>query len=599
MWRSLPARIGLAVALILVIALRTAILKAQQKEAELPSLTLRAETRLVTVDVVVTDKQGEPISDLKADDFVVEENGKRQQVSVFVPPAGMSRSAPVATPPGILSNHPENMGPGSVPIVLLLDAVNSPFKEQAYGRSQMLKYVVEQTKFGHPMAVVTLTDRMSVLQQFTTDPQILLTAIKRFRPEQPMQPADPPPPTAAPDVISGPRTERPAPVLAAEAAIAGFADAQVSYDLERRTLITLDAMRWLARMLGGLPGRKSVVWLTAELPLDLIPENRTMSDAELLATLPVSQSKSVQIRAAGAIAGEERELHGQEIRNAEAQLATTNIAIYPVDLHGLLGGMTITYSGAHDSDVHGAGLANRAIREGRSLQASHGTMEDVAAETGGKAYINQNDIWHGVALAAGDDKASYEIAYHPDNKKWDGKYRSIKVKVLRADAQVRYRKGYYAIDLTQAKKGNYEQDLAAALQFNAPATQIAFKAQAKPTDPGKMRVLFLVDGHTLSAEESASGNKKLNVKLYASLFSAAGKNLATRSITVDQAFDAGTYQQIMQKGMMVPIDLDLPQGADQLRLAVLDNKTGFIGTVSESLSNLNISNSGSTKKEQQ
>jgi hypothetical protein len=47
---------------------------------------------------------------------------------------------------------------------------------------------------------------------------------------------------------------------------------------------------------------------------------------------------------------------------------------------------------------------------------------------------------------------------------------------------------------------------------------------------------------------------------------------------VDRVFDAATYQQILDKGMMVPIDMDLPAGANQLRLAVLDNKTGFIGT---------------------
>jgi hypothetical protein len=48
---------------------------------------------------------------------------------------------------------------------------------------------------------------------------------------------------------------------------------------------------------------------------------------------------------------------------------------------------------------------------------------------------------------------------------------------------------------------------------------------------------------------------------------------------VDRAFDAATYQQILDKGMMVPIDIEVPSGGNQLRLAVLDNKTGFIGTV--------------------
>lgn len=120
--------------------------------------------------------------------------------------------------------------------------------------------------------------------------------------------------------------------------------------------------------------------------------------------------------------------------------------------------------------------------------------------------------------------------------------------------------------------------MAAALQVNAPATQISFRAQAKPTDPGKVKVVFLVDAHSLTAEDSG-GSKKMNVAFYASVYGTNGKNLATRSIKVDRTFDAATYQQILDHGMMVPIDVEIPAGGYELRLAVLDNKTGLIGTV--------------------
>jgi hypothetical protein len=206
-------------------------------------------------------------------------------------------------------------------------------------------------------------------------------------------------------------------------------------------------------------------------------------------------------------------------------------------------------------------------------------MREVASETGGKVYINQNEIKQGVALAVADNKASYAIGYYPENKKWDGKYRNIKINVSQGDTEIHYRKGYFAVDWSQEKNINYEQDVAAALMFNAPATQVSFMAQAKPTDPGKVRVVFLVDAHTLTAEDSG-GNKKMNVIFYAGLYDSGGKSLGIHSIKVDKAFDAATYQQIVDKGMMVPIDMDIPAGAKELRLAVLDNKTGFIGSVS-------------------
>jgi VWFA-related protein len=585
MLHCLPFRIALTSVLVLNVAAGPTMLSAQQIPADIPSITIRANTRLVVIDVVATDKKGQPVTGLKLEDFTLEENGKKQKVSVFVPPSILDRTAAAPSPvtPGIFSNHPENVLPTGTPIVLLLDAANSSFANQAYARSQMLKYVLEQGQSGRPMAVLTLTNRLSVLQQFTSDPQVLLTAIKNFRPEEPiLQPGAPRPESHASADSVGLRGSTPgmsdySAAMAAQA-VQAFADLQIGFDIERRTLVTLDGMRALARMLGGLPGRKNVVWLTANLPFDLVPEDRAVSDAELLADLPSVQQHSVGTTATGALAGQQRALHSQEIREAEAQLASAGIAIYPVDMHGLVSGME--NSASHQGSVYtDAAISNRASSQISNLNATHGTMEEVAAETGGKAYFNENEIKDGVALAVSDEKASYSLGYYPENKKWDGKLRSIKVKVAEGDTQLRYRKGYFAIEPGVKKDHNYEQDVVAALSVDAPATQISFKAQAKPTDPGKMRVVFLVDAHTLTAEDSG-GSKKMNVSFYATVWGPSDKSLAAHSVKVDKSFDAATYQQIVDHGMMVPIDMEVPAGGTELRLAVLDNKTGFIGTVS-------------------
>lgn len=581
---SLSFRIIVAAALILNVATGPVILSAQEPPTDVPAITIRANTRLVLVDVVVTDKKGQPVTGLKAENFTVEENGKKQKVSIFVPPGVDNGVKPTSVPEGILSNHPEHVRPNGVATVLLLDAANSPFKDQAYARSQMLKYVVEQGQSGHPLAVFTLTDRVHVLQRFTSDPQVLMTAIKNYRPqEQILQGAGPATEShgiSTTDIHGGSGGVAVATAIGSAAvAVQQFSDLQVGFNLERRTLITIEAMKGLTRILGGLPGRKNVVWLTASLPFDLIPEDRNVTDAELMADLPgQGRQHSVSVNGAGALAAESRQLHGQEIKEAEAQLASTNIAIYPVDLTGLMSGMesSATQQGSVYSDT---AITDRVISGLNAQQSSQGTMREVAIQTGGKAYINQNEIKDGITLAVSDEKASYTLGYYPENKKWDGKFRSLKVKVDQGDTQLRYRKGFYALDPTSDKKGNFDQDVAAALEIGAPATQVSFMAQAKPTDPGKMRVVFLVDAHTLTAED-AGGSRKMNVSLYASLYTADGKNLEIRSTKVDRTFDAATYQQILDKGMMVPIDMDWPTGGKDLRLAVLDNKTGFIGTAS-------------------
>src|SRR5258708_1376701 len=285
MFCNLPFRIALTSALVLNLAAGPTILNAQQAPADVPTITIRANTRLVVVDVVVTDKKGQPVTGLKPEDFTVEENGKKQKVSVFVPPGITNRTAATPAPAGVFSNHPENLTPGGIPTVLLLDAANSPFKDQSYARSQMLKYVLQQGQSGRPMAVLTLTDHLRVLQQFTSDPQVLLTAIKNFRPqEQILGPGAPAPESHG--VADGPGGSAVSNSIAqAGLALQAFADLQIGYNIERRTMITLHAMRALSRMLGGLPGRKNVVWLTADLPFDVIPEVRSMTNAERIADL--------------------------------------------------------------------------------------------------------------------------------------------------------------------------------------------------------------------------------------------------------------------------------------------------------------------------
>ncbi|HEY3837548.1 MAG TPA: VWA domain-containing protein, partial [Bryobacteraceae bacterium] len=412
MSRCARVRAFFSLALMVPLAAGPALLSAQQSPSDVPAITIRTSTRLVVVDVVVTDKKGQPISGLKPEDFTLEENGKKQKIAVFTAPGAASTNAAAqsSTPPGVLSNHPEDVGPkAGLVTVLLLDAANSPFKDQAYARSQMLKYVVEQGQSGHTMAVLTLADRLRVLQQFTSDPQILMTAIKKIRPEQPiLQPGAPVPEshgiaTSGLDRGGGGGGAVNLSIASAQAAAQGFADIQVGFNLERRTQITVEAMRSLARILGGLPGRKNVVWLTSSLPFDLIPEDRNMTDAELLADLPgQGRQRSVSVNADGAYASESRQLYGGEIKEAEADLASANIAIYPVDLTGLMSGMES--SANRGGSVYGdTSISDRAGSMMSAQQANQGTMEEVAAETGGEAYKNQNDIKDGILLAVADE----------------------------------------------------------------------------------------------------------------------------------------------------------------------------------------------------
>jgi len=544
----------------------------QQPPAEIPPPTIRVTTHMVLVDVVVTDKQGNAIPGLRGEDFALEENGKSQKiVAVTTPP----QNEPAALPPGIYSNRAQFRSPGGPITVMLLDVINTAFSDQAYARRQMLSFVRDQYKPGQRMAVFTLTGSLNVLQDFTSDPQVLYLALQRFRPE-PQHFANAGQATtsaannptgssavAALDASTAPASDMTsslspavaAQVSAAQAALQSFQDAQVAYAQEQRTVLTLQALNSLGRILGGLPGRKNVIWVTGNLPFSLIPENRNMSDAELEENLPSLDTRRVGEHSAGNYAATFRAMHADEIRETAARLASAQVAIYPVDARGL------SISTSSDAQE---------------------TMREMARETGGRAYVNQNEIKLGVQRAFEDVSATYTLGYYPENKKFDGKYRSIKIKVKKDGVELQNRRGYYAIDPTRVKGYSAQQEVASALHDAAPSTLVGFSARVRPASanstPGKVGVDFLVDASTLSTEDTSSG-KRLNLAFYASVFSPQGKMMAERSQKVDQAFNADVYKQILEKGLLLHMDIDPQPGNNQLRLAVQDNQTGLVGTI--------------------
>jgi VWFA-related protein len=555
----------------------------------IPPPTIRLTTHMVLVDVVVTDKQGRSVPGLRPEDFTVEENGKPQKISSFVTAGENSPPPAPILGPGIYSNRAQYRAPGGPITVLLLDALNTPFVDQAYARRQMLRFVEEQYKPGERMGIFTLTGALNVLQDFTSDPRILYAAMQRYRPLQqklagetmPATSAEPGPGTAQSTVASldassqapsdssgdggaaglrggGGETVLMATALAAAQAFEG---AQIAYAEDQRALLTLNALNSLGRILGGILGRKNLIWVTANLPFSFIPEDRTMTDAELAEDLPSMNTRRVGEHASGNYAATFRQSHAEEIRETADRLANAQVAVYPVDARGL--------SISTDTD-------------------SQEAMREMARETGGRAYVNQNEIRIGIERAFQDDAAAYTLGYYPENKKYDGKYRQIKVKVKREGVEFQNRRGYYALDPTLTKGYNPNQEVAAALDDTIPATLIAFTVRVQPpasnSVKGKLGVDFLVDVNTVSTE-GISGNKKLNVLFYAMLYSSDGKMLSNQSMKVDQSFNNETYQNIVQHGMLLHMDVEPKTGGSQLRLAVQDNRTGLVGTIRAPVSN--------------
>ncbi len=532
-------------AIALLISLLWIPLSAATPQGEsLPNPTFRATTHLVLLDVIVTDKGGKGVSGLRAEDFLVKENGKEQKIAFFTPPSEAVAPPPPALPPGVYSNAPAYRIQGGAPTVIVLDAVNTQYQDQKFAQRQILKFLKDQFKAGQRMAVFVLADKLSLLQDFTDSPDVLLASVEELAPmETELNRATSAP---APILSSVPaRADPRSSVLAA--ALGRFDRSELQYQIDRRIEITLAAMGSLTRVLGGLPGRKNIVWLTAGFPFSLIPEDENARHSQMgMGSLYRSRNPSTRTI--------ETSQYDERIRDVATQMATSQIAIYPVDVRGL------------------------AVSMRMDPFSNQQTMREIAFETGGRVFVNRNDVDNGVALALRDQSATYTVGYYPQNKTLDRKYRSIALKVDRPGLETTYRRGYFAIDAAKRHDGKADQDLAEAWQDQAPDTLVSFQAGATAADHGKTRVEFLVDASSLSARDDGAG-WRFKVGFYIAAFSPEGKMLSSRAMRLDREFTPAMYQEIMQQGMRIHFDVDAPTGSNELRLAVRDDLTGYFGTL--------------------
>ncbi|MDP9266981.1 MAG: VWA domain-containing protein [Acidobacteriota bacterium] len=570
-----------------------------QQEAAKPAATptIRAETRLVVVDAIVTDGSGKPITDLKPDELVVEENGKQQKlasVELITP----STEGPETLPPSIYSNRPEYNAPRSGYTILLIDALNTPVENQAWARQQLLRYAAAQLQPGRRVAVYALGNTLYRLQTFTDDPELLKAAIQRAEQYQL---------ETKTGGTTAPGTRGPLPgstTLGGGAAgsnpmfqnvlnrISTFQAEQSMFNAEVAIDTTTAALRALARMMLGVPGRKNLVWITAGVPIALRMEDMTVTtvlperpnDPSGTAPPPLQREASYD-----AYAQNVRIAAANDVKEVASLLQLAQISIYAVDARGLFSGTSQTV--ASNSGLNSSGLLVMGQEYGRSVQnagnyitTSQANMKSIASETAGRYYVNRNDIDEAVAAASRDGGTYYSIAYYPEKKKFDGSFRKIKISVKRPSSNVRHRLGYYAVDFSKKSKKDRENELGSAVRLSsfAPSTLVMFDVQVVPPAPAanaKVPVTFLLRPGNFTAEDVADGGKHIDLDFFVTAATPDGRSAASTGMKVDTKFSSEQFQRVSTQGILLPMDVTLPPGNYSLLLAVRDNPTGMLGTL--------------------
>lgn len=552
--------------------------------------SVKVTTRLVIVDVVAHDKKGHAITDLEATDLQILEDGNEQPIRSFVFQRGVQSAEkaaqePASLPANMVSNA-RKFPPNAALNVVLLDSLNSNLLNQAYVRTEMVKFL-EKLPQGQPVAIFTLGRKLHMVQDFTTDLTALKRVIAEFKGEGPIlkqNPTGTSEVSMAPTGIAEQTLAEKAPQVLAQ--IKDFAEQTTSDQNDMRIQYTFAALTSLGRMLSRYKGRKNLIWVSESIPMNIFSDFNTIT--------------RVNPNAGGKAQGQNtgyKTNYGYADRLAYlgSLLADAQIAMYPIDARGLIG--SPLYNVASNLSGQGGsalgGLAMKAEgKQSEELFQSHVAMLDLADKTGGKAYYNRNDINNALSDGIDDGSTYYMVGYYPQNKKWDGRFRKIEVKTRRQGINLRYRTGYFAIDRPAYLAQHPEQtdiDFSQALNLESPITSaLQFRAEVNPpaadsplaADSKTVLLRYAIDPSEIQFTTGADGLQHAQVDCAVRAFAPndLDKPVKTDGTKMNAALKPDALAKIKSNFFPCELKVDLPPGQYLLRLAVRDGSSGNVGS---------------------
>lgn len=522
MRRSTSARCSSAASIAAALGVATLGLNAAAQDRP----TFRSATRLIEVSVVVTDRQGQPAAGLTADDFEILDEGKPQKVELFsVEASGAARPAAPrpSLPPREFSNEIADIGSATL---ILYDQLNTPDVVRMNVRQHLAGFL-EQVRPDDRVGLYVLDDNglLRVVHDFTRDAGSLVRAIATMRGGSS---------AALAAEADAAQIEADLAVLDEGEASSG-ARAMREYDLGRRAAFTIDALESIGRGLSGLQGRKNLIWVSSGFPLiafDYRLKTKTL-----------------------------------EIGRATRSLNEGNVALYTVDARGLIPGMV----GARGKTV---------MTSLGTVQENQDILRSTAEGTGGRAFVNTNDIRGAIRAAADDARMTYLLGYSPTDDAWDGRFHRIEVKVRRPGLEVRHRHGYFAVPTERQARSQRTASLNAAVISPIDASNLGLKLRIDPVEgsAATYRVTVHVQPGAIALERRGAASIGAIDVVVAQVRNdgAEGRTLEKR---VDVNVPDDRLATFQREGLRVDHTFTMDASATRLRVIVRDARTGAIGAI--------------------
>jgi VWFA-related protein len=509
----------------------------QESKAQAPTARLRVTTEIVLVNVVVRDKKGNPVTGLKKEDFTVLEDGKKQDISSFdyenvdqmmtAGTAGATVSGTAAAGPALTPEKVQSLDARDRRLMLFFFDFSAMEPEEIDRAVDAAKKFV-QTKIqpADLVAVVSLASNLSLDLDFTDDRAKIMAKLTAYGS------------SAGQGFENG-----------GAGSAEGAAETGGSYTPDDTDYNTFSADRKLLALesvmqaIGRIPQKKSLIYFSNG----------------------ISQS-GVDNQSA--------------LRAATAAAVKADVSIYPVDVRGLQafppGGQAQSASLHGQSGYSGASVLN----DLSSNAASQETLYTLASDTGGKAFMDSNDLSGVFSQVQKDSSVYYVIGYTSTNHLKDGHFRRLKVQVNRSDVKIDARAGYYADrDYAHMNRTDREEQLQDELASELPRTDVgvyAGTAYFRQDDSHYfLSVSLLVQGSQIPfVTEKDKDNATLDI---------IGEVLESGKLPVGRLRDSvklvlDSGQQVRRKNIQYNTSFVLAPGTYHLKFIVRENRSGKMGS---------------------
>lgn len=525
---------------------------------EAQDTTFTANANLVIIDANVRDKSGKVVPDLKKSDFTILEDGKPQTISVFefqrldgdtlLPPVPASKPVPQAPAPApkAAPAAPRRVTAGpttatAAPVIryqdrrlvaMLFDYSTMQIAEQNRVQENALKFIREQMKPNDVVCIMYAgTAPVKIVQDFTTDKDRLEEVVKSFQ-------------------------------LGAASELAGLAgnggdnttgeDTGTAFNADEtefnifNTDKQLATIETAAKMLAAFPEKKALLYFSSGI------------------------SKS----------GFDNQASLEKTTNAAER---ANVSIYPIDARGLVASAPAGDASAAASRGTSALTGAQMQSQRDSFNDSQETLSTLAYDTGGKLYVDDNDLALGMEKARDDIGSYYIIGYYSTDIKLDGKYRRVEVKLNKdIQAKIDYRKGYFGEkEFRKFTSTDKEDQLAQALMLGDPLTDLSITGELDyfrlARDRYFVPLSVKIPGSEIALAKSR-GNEKTEFDFIGEVRDEHDKLMQQVRDGITIKLSEKTAAQLASSPIAYDMGFTLPPGKYKLKFLAREDETGKMGT---------------------